>query len=1095
MAFLREQESGSPELRDRVINDAVVRLSQRPLPNLVDPLRVQRPLAVAAAFLCLTLLATLLKPAWVATAAARLALPTAAVRWPRIVALELLTERGEPLGPHVQIGRGQTLRFLIRNRHGDVPADLRLEVVSPVGPRRTEPVPTLDSPSSVPTGGTVEYPGRVGAATLFAAEGPLQFRAVGGDDLDMPMLTADVIIPPQLDSMSIVVTPPAYLRQAPARLPDGAGTVRGVVGSVVSVTATATKPLSAAELRVRDDGGPEPELSADGRTLTVRFVLKEPGVSSFWFRLQDLQGFQNSEAPRHELQVVADTVPSVTLTRPEGDLRVTATATVAVELDAKDDFGLTGVRMRFGRGSVRVEDSPGVAEETVTIPLFSLDESTELPRSGTYRYDWQLAPLALTVGDRLTFRAEATDAYDLEPQHLGTSEVRTLTVVTPEQKRDELLDQQSHLLADLARAAGEEERLREAVRTLREQIRGVGRLRPQDRDLLARAELEQRRLAATLTEPLSSVAATAEQLRRQFELNHLDEPRLATQLARLAGELSALAADPLPAADRDLTAARKFAEPDPAAAGRALDSAATHLDLTVNSLHSLLEELKAWQNRHDLAGDIADLLTGQQELADETTRVAASTLGKPANRLSDQQQTDLDRIGRRQTALAQQLARLTDSVRNAAAEPPTAEATKPQLAAIDPTLSDTADALAQAGLAASARAAAAAMARNDLGEAGRLQRDVLETLRQTQESLSRKPQGDAAAAETLKKAAGQLDDLVRDNDSLRDTLQKQAVQPQGLSQDQQQAASDEVGRNRASAAALARSLDRGGAPTAAAALRRAGAQMTDALERLRRNDAAAAQERLTRAAAELEDARADVEQEQQSAAARLAEKLRETAAASAAALALRQQAANEEIGRLAMLQQAGRLTRAQLISLRDLATLQTTLADEAQRSAETLQSAGGIAVALQSASRRMTAAAQLLQTRNVGEETQQNGAVAKRMLDQVAAVLKPPAPSDSTPPEAASNPAEPPQHGPPGEAIALLAQCELLKMMQEDLLQRTQMLNAAVTEDTEAGSREQQHLAEEQAAILAAVEQLVAAAAAQQNQTDAASDTGNERPE
>src|SRR5690606_14146038 len=111
----------------------------------------------------------------------------------------------------------------------------------------------------------------VGIASLFASESILRFRAIGGDHRDAAFVTAEVVPPPLLEQLQVTVTPPKYLNAETVTLPNGIGTVTGVVGSSVNITAGANKPLAAAKLHVDDRPGPAVELSDKGRRIRASF--------------------------------------------------------------------------------------------------------------------------------------------------------------------------------------------------------------------------------------------------------------------------------------------------------------------------------------------------------------------------------------------------------------------------------------------------------------------------------------------------------------------------------------------------------------------------------------------------------------------------------------------------------------------------------------------------------------------------------------------------------------------------------------------------------------------------------------------------------
>lgn len=1040
----------SDEIRRKIIDDATVRLVGNPPGDLADPSRVTRPLLWAAVSVAVGLVAVAVAPVAVITALSRLALPLADIEWPRAVDLILVAESGEPLPQSMRIGRGQTLRFTVRNVHGDVPEDLTLEYLTRRGGRRTEPVSTGEETTDG------NEPRSVGLAALFAAEGPLRFRVVGGDDRDTPFVTAEVVPPPVFERIQVTVTPPSYLDLPPKKLAKGVGNVAGVVGSSVAIKARANKPLAAAVLRIGGGDGLAVEVEPNGGDLSATFPLTEAGLSTYGFLLRDAGGFENPEAARYELRVMADEAPRVTLTEPPEDLRATAEADLPVVVAATDDYGFTSVRVTYGVGSSPFEEaSAATGEAPGAIPLF---DAPPRPTKGDYPLVWSLGPLGLVPGDRVHFRGEAVDACDLGPPHLGFSSPRTVSIVSAVEKRDELLERQSKLLDGLLAARRDEGRLGEAVDSLLDRLAEAEELDPEDRDRLARAEAEQRRLSATLTEPARGLEAQTTRAAVELRANRIDDEPLAARLERIARELSSLRDDALPAAERELTAARKAETPRDAEA--ALASSRSHMNVVTDGLDSLLEELGAWRNRRDLGGEVADLLGVQSELAEATERAAAETLGAAAGELTDRQAENLARLGQRQAGLADRLTRVGETIDGqATGTDPDAEQT--EAGATDDGLREAADLIREAGLPAAAQAAGDSIRANELGDAGRRQGEVLAGLRRLEELLSR-AEATSPGTEELRKAATELAELAAAEREIAETLKK-AAESEGLSESDREALSRRQSELREQTVEAARGLRDAG--VSEAAVREAGRRMADSLERLARREDGDAGRDAEAAAERLEQAQRDAEETAERAEEQLAREQLESSAAAISALAERQQAVNAEVTRLDGLKvEAGRLSRSQLRTLRQTAEAQRALLEETADFAVRLEAAAAVSLALRSAADRMDLAAVLLNANETGDEPRRHGLAAKETLDRVAAALQL---AKSGGRSGGEQDAGENEAGPPGEAIPLLAQLELLKGLQEDLLRRTEEVDRRLEagQPTATQDDELRRMAEEQAGL------------------------------
>src|SRR5690606_19666789 len=115
------------------------------------------------------------------TALTRLALPFSDVPWPRTTELVFLDDDLRPLEqPEQRTAAGEPYALYLENTLGALPDDVRLLMRLADG---------RDEERSLQTTSMRDSEGRmreVGIVSLTAHEGPIRFRAVGGDDQNMP---------------------------------------------------------------------------------------------------------------------------------------------------------------------------------------------------------------------------------------------------------------------------------------------------------------------------------------------------------------------------------------------------------------------------------------------------------------------------------------------------------------------------------------------------------------------------------------------------------------------------------------------------------------------------------------------------------------------------------------------------------------------------------------------------------------------------------------------------------------------------------------------------------------------------------------------
>lgn len=557
---------GSPALQRAVIEQTLSQVEHLDFSDLIQT-RIVRRVALAAVVVCLmTAVLVGFNQPETAISLERLAFPFSGPDWPRRTNLALFDAEWRPLEfdeqDPLRVARGDAYKFYVENRAENrssrLPSKVALQYKFADGKTTTEPLRGATLRDSA------GQPREVAVAQVPAVKGPLWFRAVGGDHTDMDWYQMLVIPPPVVESLQVTLTPPAYTKRPEEKLPEGVGHIQGLIGTRVAIATRVNKPLSSAGLRLHDQDRQAATLSADGRKLTAEFTIREAGLHSYWLDLRDKEGFENSDAPRYEIRGVQDLVPDISIETPAADMQVTADAEIPLRAIARDDLGLKQIRLQYKLGDSA--DSPAgtvVLFDGNTVP--ALDDPlastvVERPRERTAEMVWKIADLNAAYGTRIVFYTEATDDYDLGPEHIGRSILRTLTVVSREDKLRELAQRQANLLDDVERAFKLQTQAREQVGELQLQMQKTGNFRAQDVDMLQRVELSQRQIAARVNAPTDGLQQRTRDLLNELRDNKLDDAETQRRAENMSAELARVGDEYLPAIEQDLTQTRKLAQ-------------------------------------------------------------------------------------------------------------------------------------------------------------------------------------------------------------------------------------------------------------------------------------------------------------------------------------------------------------------------------------------------------------------------------------------------------------------------------------------------------------------------------------------------------
>ena len=215
---------------------------------------------------------------------------------------------------------------------------------------------------------------------------------------------------------------PAHTHLAQRTVAGTNGDIDAPAGTQVSLRTRADRAVKQADLVVN---GTPLALSISGdRALAGSFVVSHPG--SYFFRFGPAS-HPIAEGPPIAIAVQVDGPPQISLQSPPEELEVEPKEVLDLRYQASDDYGLSEIRL--------VYRLPGAEKETSV----SLRKPAEQPLrlDGTAQFD--LGPLHLMAGDRLSYALEASDNDDVQGPKVGRSRAHILKIFSPaEHHRDAL---------------------------------------------------------------------------------------------------------------------------------------------------------------------------------------------------------------------------------------------------------------------------------------------------------------------------------------------------------------------------------------------------------------------------------------------------------------------------------------------------------------------------------------------------------------------------------------------------------------------------------------------------------------------------------
>jgi len=1047
--FLHQPEvdvqAGSAALRRAVIVETTSAAEELDFAQVLERGPTRRALGAAAWVAAVALLFVLAAPDNVRLALVRLARPFGDDAWPRVYNLAFHAT------PH-RLAVGQPFEVeLASDAAHRVPDEVRIQYSYQPDPAdgeiETELMPRING---------------VTVARKDSVSRPFWYRAEGGDDRSMGWQRLEVVEPPRLESLELTLHPPAYTG-LPVETSEKR--IHALRGTKVALSGSTTKQLKSATIHAPDGEELPALVAADGHHFTLPADAPQPLIvdksGEYWIALEDLEGLTSGGEDRWEVRAVADAAPTVTIEQPAGNVFVTPRGEVRLKVTAKDDLALHSMSLHFSR-------SDDAKTPDFTLPLFAGPEQLapltgagllstgKLGESRTVEHGWSLAELELKSGTQLNCWVTADDYL---PQ-TGTSTVRRLSIISPEELEERLAQRQTLIFGELQRVLKLQQDARSQTQSLSVQVDKVGQLTKQDVDHAQAAELNQRQISRTLTSPSEGVPAQIAEFLADLQSNQVDSPDLQRRMTTISDELARLGQEHLGPIERDLTSVIKAAQsrlapssaPTPTAdplLKKSLAAAGANQDRVISSLEGMLDELKQWDNFRRFARDVAQLQRDQEAVAEATKQAAQKTLGRDVKDLDAQQQADLKKLAGNQAELSRRL-----------------EKTQQQMAQMSSALKQTdplsaaaiSDGLHQAqeeAISGKMRETSDRIEQNQLAQAAAQQAKIAKDLDELLNTLAnRREQELSRLVDQLRAAEREMARIRARQGGLRKQLGELKNQPDAADREQRlQRLAREQKQLQEEAARLARRLERLQAEQAGRSANGAAGKMADASEAGEQGDAGGADEQAEQAEKDLEEAEQKLAERRRQAEADLASEQMAKLEDALKSLHSRQEKLIGETERLEKLRAAeGRFTRAQSATVHDLARQQAMVQTETSLLAEKLSVSEVIHLALDGAAMQMRRAAELLERQRTGSQTSAAQEAARVRFAQLLAAL------ENKPKEGGKQGEEGDGAGSGGQQSGgrqdgnqVLTQLKLLKILQEDLNGRYRTL----TEPDAGGDQDQ----------------------------------------
>ncbi|NVB83874.1 MAG: hypothetical protein HOV81_36200 [Kofleriaceae bacterium] len=245
---------------------------------------------------------------------------------------------------------------------------------------------------------------------------------------------------PLVGDLGVKLQYPAYSKRKNFEVQSSSGDVRGLPGTVVTLSARVLVPAAKVEL-VLESGGAEPkriEAKLAGDAMTSQFTIE----ASARYRISVLMpdGERRIESTPRAIETEPDQAPVVQLMAPADTLDVSNLRRIELAYVFEDDFGLTSAELVWEGGKDRGRK-----------PI-SLGETAQARTQG--KLTWDIAEVQVPSGGDVRYWIEVKDNDNVGGPNVGKSREFHLRVVSPRERHEETLDRQQQVAEKLLKNLG-----------------------------------------------------------------------------------------------------------------------------------------------------------------------------------------------------------------------------------------------------------------------------------------------------------------------------------------------------------------------------------------------------------------------------------------------------------------------------------------------------------------------------------------------------------------------------------------------------------------------------------------------------------------
>lgn len=341
----------------------------------------------------------------------------------------------------------------------------------------------------------------------YQIEGVPRYEKQFSSYLCSPEFRVEVLQPPWIKTIDVTLIPPAYTGLTQHYLERNIGDIVALPGTRVKLKGAVNKTLSSAKIKF--GSGKVQELQINDLRISCEFYVKQE--DTYHIELSDTLGLQNLDPIEYKITTSSDNPPFIEISEPGQDIESRLDATLALTIEASDDFGLSEVALyyKYLRNSKSASDT--------NWQKISFGPISGRQKQQNLSHFWDFNTLPLAFDDGLMYFAQANDNNTVNGPGVSKTNPYYIRFPSLEELFDAINEKENEQIEKVEDIVKQSAELKETLEKINLELKRAEQLEWEHKQQLQNSLEKQK----NLQEQLQDIQKELEELINQLETNDL----------------------------------------------------------------------------------------------------------------------------------------------------------------------------------------------------------------------------------------------------------------------------------------------------------------------------------------------------------------------------------------------------------------------------------------------------------------------------------------------------------------------------------------------------------------------------------------------